>query len=353
LPGLTTRFKFAWSKNWRRLAALALGLLVSVPAAAVVVKHSGRGGVSHVMSCGRSGDSLFEADDWLSQKLVPSAQEEAWCDQNGKRVYDVRYRTDEFGRRVTPQTAEAAYDSFALFAGCSNTFGQGVNDDETLPARFAQHVAGRKIKVYNYGVPSWGPANFLALLTDPRFAPGIKERRGFLVYTFIDHHVDRAIGRLNWLRTTTVPCYQAAANGGLERCGLMDADHPPLHNYPLGEFNVRKKFTLKKLDWPAEIRAADIELTARMFEEACRAFKRQFESTGFFVLAYPNAGLHLQMKYYFMKDDCGVKVLDYSALYRGTPDRNSFEFPDGHPRPNAYQDLADRLYGELSNMGVF
>lgn len=50
-----------------------------------------------------------------------------------------------------------------LFVGDSFVFGSGVNDDETIPARFYQSIqkAGRSERVINAGFPAYGPYNYL------------------------------------------------------------------------------------------------------------------------------------------------------------------------------------------------
>ena len=71
------------------------------------------------------------------------------------------------------------------------TFGLGVNDNETMPfyvAHFASHY-----RPYNYGVSGYGPHNMLAQLQRGNLTKEINENHGIAIYTFIDHHIDRAI----------------------------------------------------------------------------------------------------------------------------------------------------------------
>jgi len=64
----------------------------------------------------------------------------------------------------------AAPEGEVLFLGDSQTFGLGVDFNQTFAARFAQ-LAGRP--VYNAGVPTWGPPEFLRALAElgPRRHP--------------------------------------------------------------------------------------------------------------------------------------------------------------------------------------
>lgn len=111
---------------------------------------------------------------------------------SGKVLYDVTYTIDDDGLRTTPRGYSTPQ---ALFFGCSYTFGEGVQDDETLPALFG---AGTGISAVNFGFHGYGPHQMLrALELDlPRaFGHGSAT---VALYTAHPTHIDRANGRSAW-----------------------------------------------------------------------------------------------------------------------------------------------------------
>lgn len=66
--------------------------------------------------------------------------------------YQFTFRTDEFGRRVTPRAARDA--ERIAFLGSSWTFGVGVADPEVFPYKVGE-VLGERFGVENHGHLSW------------------------------------------------------------------------------------------------------------------------------------------------------------------------------------------------------
>ncbi|HNY03187.1 MAG TPA: hypothetical protein PKG48_11395, partial [Bacteroidales bacterium] len=112
---------------------------------------------------------------------------------DGGAVYDARYTIHD-GIRATPNSTDTAGRS-AFFFGCSVTFGTGVNDDQTLPFYFNE-AAGGHYRVYNFGLPGYGPHQMLALVESSRFGeiPAGREGKDIAVYSFIPDHIRRSAG---------------------------------------------------------------------------------------------------------------------------------------------------------------
>jgi hypothetical protein len=134
--------------------------------------------------------------------------------RDGALLYEAVYTIDK-GIRVTPFGVQGPP---VFFLGDSFTFGEGVADDETIPAQFAKYS---NRLAYNFGGSGYGPHQILRMLEIRRpeeIAPGIKPL--LVVYTLIPHHVERAAGRSPW--DTTGPLYNVV-NGKLEHCGPFNA----------------------------------------------------------------------------------------------------------------------------------
>ena len=79
-----------------------------------------------------------------------------------------------------------------LMLGCSYTFGQGLEEYETLAAKL-QRLTGRW--VYNMGVGSRDATVSLMLMEEETKHPKITVEPEFIIYTYMYHHLQRVI---NW-----------------------------------------------------------------------------------------------------------------------------------------------------------
>ena len=102
-----------------------------------------------------------------------------------KQEFRVRYTVDNLGHRVTPSPPGALR---VTFYGCSFTFGDGVEDNETFT-----HLLGerhwKRFKVRNAGVRGWGAAQVYLALKDELEAA--KPPR-MVLYGVIMDHVSRS-----------------------------------------------------------------------------------------------------------------------------------------------------------------
>src|SRR5262249_47552580 len=81
------------------------------------------------------------------------------------------------------------------FFGDSFTFGDGVNDDETLPNVFSI-LSG--MRVLNFGVGGYGPHHILRLLERDIPKKITSSNACLMVYTAVGEHIRRAAGRASW-----------------------------------------------------------------------------------------------------------------------------------------------------------
>jgi len=103
------------------------------------------------------------ADRALGVKPRPNSQVTLVKRKLGKVVFEATYTADHYSRRVTPSPeVTPAPPTALLFFGGSYTFGEGVNDDETMPACVAAQTD--ECQVHNYGLPGAGPQHMLEQL---------------------------------------------------------------------------------------------------------------------------------------------------------------------------------------------
>ena len=106
---------------------------------------------------------------------------------NGGFIYTTDYSIDA---HLLRRTVSAPDGRPVAFFGDSMTFGQGLADSETLPQTYAD-LSGRKVPVYNFAFPGYGPQQFLRALETGMYDPMLSGASVF-VYLTAGWHVERA-----------------------------------------------------------------------------------------------------------------------------------------------------------------
>jgi acetyltransferase AlgX (SGNH hydrolase-like protein) len=136
----------------RRALSVVLGLLCGVGIAEAVFSLRDQGAFPHL--------NVYRADAQYGARLRPGASTKVRF--GGAKVSTVSihaggYRGRDAGAEPPNSPGEV------LFVGDSQTFGLGVEERETFAARFAERA---KRPVYNAGVPTWGPPEFLRAIRE-------------------------------------------------------------------------------------------------------------------------------------------------------------------------------------------
>lgn len=112
-------------------------------------------------------------------------------------IYNVIYSFHN-GRRVVPNNNDSAKKN-VFFLGCSYVFGDGLNDNQTLPYYFSKYSKG-SYTVFNYAFSGYGGHQALKIVEEK-----ITKSNSFklsdkdcVVYYFIPSHIERAAGYAIW-----------------------------------------------------------------------------------------------------------------------------------------------------------
>lgn len=193
-----------------RGALVALGALLGA-ALSVAVLHgldSGAPLPSYEIESPDDRWRYFRSDADLGYGPVPGVRVRSYREMGGARIYDVRYTIDEHGLRTTP--GSGGVGPAIVFFGGSFTFGEGVEDDETLPARTAAWL-GDGTRILNAGFHGYGPHQMLRSLETGRLDPVVADGVEHVLYQGIPGHVPRAAGRVTW--DLAGPRYELGADG--------------------------------------------------------------------------------------------------------------------------------------------
>ncbi len=161
--------------------------------------------------------------DWLGMAARPSTVIHAWQTAGDKLVFDVRYTNDSFGLRLAPPAPAEHSKGTVLFFGCSYAYGEGLNDDATLPHQVGV-ASDTSYRILNFGGGGYGPNQMLSALEH-----GLVERVvgrdsvRYAVYVAIPDHVLRAVGQVPFQRHA--PRYRLASDGSAYFAGHFD-DRP-------------------------------------------------------------------------------------------------------------------------------
>ena len=271
---------------------------------------------------------------------------------NGEPCYRAVYRTDQFRRRIVG-TAPRPNRPHLLLFGCSVTFGEGLNDADTMQYKLAEQLPD--VDVYDYAVSGWGPSHALVKLRSGELQRQVPSHSGSAVYILIAAHVSRVIGdsRAFWLFGS--PYYyldaQGVVSGGQPfrqvrpwRTGFNDAwITAKRHSWLLPALG---------LDWPLWYSDAYVQLTAGVLAAARQSYREQFDGE-FFVLLHPNfyLGLRgqrdLRQRLTRALTERGVPVLDYTAKKSAADVINPA--CDWHPNGRFNQRLAVKLADDWLN----
>jgi hypothetical protein len=264
--------------------------------------------------------------------------------KNGETIYDVSYEIDQFGRRVTPMSDQGHRPKFLLFFGCSLTYGEGVKSNETLP--YYVGVFSTQYMPYNYGFHGLGPFDVLAKLETTDFTKEIKEKSGLVIYTFIDHHIERTfcpLSTFNWLRNQVY--YDIPKVGHLIRKESFSSQFP----FRMFIYNIlsrSKLLKILKIDFPPRITKKHIENTARAIEEMDYYVKKRLPQSMFYVLFFPGQRYSDQLIPYLREKN--IHYLNYSTLFDAHHDSRFFlAKEDKHASAFAYRTVARALVKEL------
>ncbi|MCQ9200653.1 MAG: hypothetical protein JJ846_007845 [Prochlorococcus marinus CUG1437] len=139
-------------------------------------------------------------------------------------IYDVTYNIDELNNRYTPNSKKYRnLNNSIIYLGGSFTFGEGLNDDQTL-SYYIQELTGRA--GLNLGLHGYGAHQALHILKNDDILE--KKIKGYkpnlVIYRAISQHINRTAGYAHW--DVFGPCYKINKNkevifaGSFSECGL-------------------------------------------------------------------------------------------------------------------------------------
>ena len=287
---------------------------------------------------------VYDVLDDMGHLLKPNQRVTARLVSPYRTVYDVTYGIGPDGFRVVP-TNPAHPDSCVVLFGDSNTFGIGVQDNQTYAWQIAERGKGR-IAVYNFGVPGTGPHEMLAGLQSGRFQKIIGCTPTDVVYFFIVEHIGRVTGRLSpW--DTHGPRYRLDASGKAVRDGNFDTrPHDPLPDLDEGLLGWRR--LVYGIDHVGT--RQETELTAAIIIQSAREIARFAPKAKFHVLFWT---MFDSKRLDELASDLTAAGIVVHPVQQFLPDYRDHQLryvngqEDGHPNPMTHGKFADYILTQI------
>lgn len=315
-----------------RLALLALGVCASVLAVAAVETYLSQvasGPESSRAKRSYSNPELFHSDATFGVRPAPSISTKERYLYDGNLIYEVTYTTDSHGLRVGPPVGDVPPELCILFFGGSFVWGQGVENDETLPYQVGVKTAER-YSVWNFGFGGYGPHQMLAAVESGfvRRAAPCTPRHVF--YLAISEHVNRAVGRTR--SQEKGPRFVLRADGTVHRDGNLD-EHRPSQARLLESSRLIRTAYDSIMPSPA-----DFNLYYKIVQRTRDLFAAHHPKVEFHVLNW-----NLNHGQLFGPDIAtdGIRVHALDSIMP-VVETAEYKIPhDGHPNPRAHELLAD------------
>lgn len=281
----------------------------------------------------------FIPDPDLGYRHRPNSQVRHICRTANEIVFDAIYSFDQYGRRYAKIENQQDRKKFIILSGCSFTYGNTINDDETLNFFLAQELSD--FFPHNYGIGATGANHTLALVSSNRFKEEIKQESGYFFYIYIPDHVPRTSGylpSLMWLKDS--PYYEIESNNEVVRKGSFKSGRPLYTNFLLKLSSWLPFFRGKVFP---NISNDDYLYTCRLIVESKKRFIDKYPTSHFVLLNHPLISRQLDpVLEKCLKNNQVAIIQNFKEL--GYYPRTQLYTPyDGHPNSKMNQIIANAI----------
>jgi len=293
-------------------------------------------------------EGSYTTDYFIAHDLLGYAPAKSYRATVTKRVgeeliYDTVYSIDAQGLRVAPPHDPAIAKSAVIFFGGSVTFGEGVDDTETMPYQLGVKMQGR-FPIYNFGFHGYGPHQMLAALQQGLVEEIVEQTPSLVIYQAILAHVARSAGRASWDRHG--PRYLLNEKGDVSLAGHFDDVEEEKGEADTSR--LKRSFLYQRLFGQYRaIRDTDLRLYLAIVKAARDDVLRRFPGCAFEVLLWgnptdPDVATFETILQGLMAADIPVhRVSDILPGYVETPEQYELSPHDAHPSAWAHELIAD------------
>lgn len=260
---------------------------------------------------------------------------------DGSEIFRAKYRIDGRGLRVTPERASVPA---IVFFGCSFTFGEGVDDDASMPYRVG--LLQPAYRAYNFGFHGYGPHQMLASIEGGRMERVVATPPRFVIFQMIVDHVRRVANHVRF--PLHAPAY-GIVDGQVRLLGHFDDVRPSL----ILRRVLRKSALYSEAIEPHMLTNADAELTVAIVNRARELIRERFPDCEFHVLFWEMPDYWLSHKLLKELQRGTLQVHLVRNILAGYPAAaEKYLFPgDGHPNAKAHDLIARYVSSQIIGQG--
>lgn len=288
----------------------------------------------------------------LGFEPIPDRQVEVWKTLGDKRIFDVVYTITPQGFRYIPGfDALDASRALIVFLGGSYAFGEGLDDDETLPY-FLAAKTNWSLPTLNVAFSGYGSHQMLRTLELGRLHDLGYERIRAAVYVALPGHANRAAGEVWW--DPVGPKYELDASGRLQYRGrfteVPNAVSGVFYRYlQLIQVARRSRVMDRAINLVAGAEsanpAANAELMAQIVSRSAAILDEQYHAK--LTVLFWDDDSELSSLVLAALAEKGIHVLKVSEVIP-LSERHRYEISqDGHPNAAANELLAEYLIRSL------
>jgi hypothetical protein len=262
--------------------------------------------------------------------------------------WTVHVTTDKEGRRIEPwhEARKHTAKKHIFGIGCSMTWGQGLDDDETLLAQVSKNSP--EWITYNASQAAYGPSEIITQLKNTPVLENIEPKDGIGIYFLYDFHFQRMFNTLwevgTWREHGLV--LNEYEKGKFESIGRV-ADVYPLWTF-LSHIVVKDPFLrLIHFDWP-QISPSRLDTLFRVVNEMKLLYKEKTRAENPFIVALWSIDENRNLMREALTR-AEIPFLDYSETSMSIHIKGPGHIGDGHPTAEVNEKFAIALNRDLKN----
>lgn len=314
--------------NWRLFwLYISVALITFSGYETYISIKSSYGGKSFIRSA-----KALKKDKILGYSPIPNNQFTETKLYKDQVLFKATYSFNDHGLRTSPPFEKDSLIGDCLFFGCSYTFGEGIEDEETFPYQVGILTKGQ-YRIHNFAYDGYGPHQMLAALEHgavKEIVPNDEKAKYGFFLTFPDHAL-RAAGWISW--DSRGPRYRLNNDDGVSLDGTF-------YDNTIIRWVKRSK-TLPKLFLSYEnLGNEEIKLYAGIIAAAATKFKALYPNGKFYVL-FINRQTELSQKLLSALQQKGLTILLVNEILSDpAPYSEHFRVHKYDSHPNA---LANKL----------
>ena len=296
-------------------------------------------------------DFYFRKDDALGYTPHKNVKAHATKSFDDLLLFDVHYTIDENGLRKSPPCSETAQDNCLLFFGCSMVFGEGLEDEETLPYQTGL-LSGGKYKIFNFGFHGYGPHQMLSIIENGLLDEVVTCTADpkHIFYVGLVEHALRAAGKTSW--GEHAPRYALAENQVYLAGRFDDSIFHTNRWLAKSIFHLKKSYIYQKISDKKKVMTdQDVQLFLRILKKSQLELKKKYPDSAFTIILWDNNKYQefAPVIAYFKAHDINVKWIN-EILPNYDTEKNKYRIHpkhEKHPNARANRIIAQYLLDNL------